>query len=303
MDTKTVYVAYFSPNGNTKNVAIKLAKLISDNTKEIDFTSPESRTKAYRFDAADLVIFACPTYAGKLPNKIMPFIKTNFTGNGAFAVPIVTFGNRAFDNSLAELCWILSDNAFSILGAGAFVTKHAFSRVLGKGRPDYKDEKLLAQLANHVKTTYLYKDKLANNVTTPDSSGYFGNSSNSCSPSTHSTSDLYCLPIPGEADAPYYTPLGIDGTPAVFLKAKPKTNEDLCDDCGICAQKCPMGSISFDDYSVVLGTCIKCHACVNHCHRGAKYFDDPAFLSHKAMLEKNYLRRADSAIFIQKHSV
>ena len=30
---------------------------------------------------------------------------------------------------------------------------------------------------------------------------------------------------------------------------------------------------------------------------GAKYFDDEAFLSHRAMLEKNYTRRADAKLF------
>jgi hypothetical protein len=31
---------------------------------------------------------------------------------------------------------------------------------------------------------------------------------------------------------------------------------------------------------------------------GAKYFDDPAFLSHKAMLERDYQRRAEAKWFV-----
>ncbi|WP_300297219.1 DUF362 domain-containing protein, partial [uncultured Intestinimonas sp.] len=97
---------------------------------------------------------------------------------------------------------------------------------------------------------------------------------------------------------PYYTPLGLDGQPAVFLKAKPKTREDLCLRCGLCARSCPMGSISREDPARVTGVCIKCQACVRRCPAGAKYFDDPAFLSHKAMLEQTYAARKEPAFFL-----
>ena len=66
----------------------------------------------------------------------------------------------------------------------------------------------------------------------------------------------------------------------------------------MCAALCPMGSISRDDPAEVTGVCIKCHACVRNCPTGAKYFDDEAFLSHKAMLERDYTRRADAKIFL-----
>ena len=96
----------------------------------------------------------------------------------------------------------------------------------------------------------------------------------------------------------YYTPLGTDGKPAVFLKAKPKTDPEKCTKCGICATVCPMGSIPKDAPDTCTGICIKCHACVRNCPTGAKYFDDEAFLSHKAMLERDYTRRADAKIFL-----
>ena len=93
--------------------------------------------------------------------------------------------------------------------------------------------------------------------------------------------------IKGDAPvAPYYIPLGEDGQPAKFLKAKPKTDLTRCDHCGKCAKVCPMGSINPDNTDEVPGICIKCQACIQYCPQGAKYFDDPRFLSHKAMLER-----------------
>ena len=58
-----------------------------------------------------------------------------------------------------------------------------------------------------------------------------------------------------------------------------------------------MGSIDPEDVSNVTGICIKCHACVRECPAGAKYFDDEAFLSHKAMLERDFTRRAETVWF------
>ena len=46
------------------------------------------------------------------------------------------------------------------------------------------------------------------------------------------------------------------------------------------------------------GLCVKCQACVRKCTVHAKYFEDGDFLSHVAMLEQNYARRADNQILL-----
>ena len=58
-----------------------------------------------------------------------------------------------------------------------------------------------------------------------------------------------------------------------------------------------MGSIDPKTMEAV-GLCIKCQACVRKCTRHAKFFEDPDFLSHVAMLEENYTRRADNQIML-----
>ena len=235
----------------------------------VDFTLPAAREETYAFTDKDLVIFGTPTYAGKVPNKLLPFVQTGFAGNGALAVPVVTFGNRSFDNSLAELCASLENAGFHTIAAGAFACQHAFSDTLAAGRPDREDMTVLAQLGAAVVT------KLGKMTEIPAP-----------------------VQVDGDADAPYYRPLGLDGEPKNFLKAKPQTDRSKCTGCGVCAALCPMGSISREDPAEVTGVCIKCHACVRNCPTGAKYFDDEAFLSHKAMLERDYTRRAEDKIFL-----
>lgn len=272
-ELNSVHAVFFSPTGGVRKLANELAKTIAQELdleiKTTDFTLPQARERNYEFSSDELVIFAAPTYAGKLPNKLLPYISTGFVGNGALAVALVAFGNRSFDNALAELVSCLENSDFSLVGAGAFANRHVFSTTLAANRPDADD---LAELAR------------------------FGSAVVGCIREERSRTQA--LEVPGDADAPYYRPVGLDGEPTVFLKAKPATDMDLCTNCGICPSICPMAAIDFEDVSQTPGTCIKCHACVRLCPFEAKYFDDPAFLSHKGMLERDYQRRAEPCWFV-----
>lgn len=272
MNINRVYAVYFSPAGATRRLVTTLAAALAESfsvpMETVDVTLPASREETRAFAEGDLVICGSPTYAGKLPNKLLPWWKDGLTGGGAMAVALVTFGNRAFDNSLAELCACLDGDGFHIVGVGAFACRHVFSDTLAEGRPDKDDFAELAKLGAAVAT----RVAKANDIPAPPA-------------------------VPGDAAAPYYVPMGLDGEPKAFLKAKPKTGGD-CINCGVCAAVCPMGSIDPADVTSVPGLCIKCHACVRECPMGAKYFDDPAFLSHRAMLERDYTRRAETKWFV-----
>lgn len=276
MKISKVKAIYISPTGNVKKAVCTIAKKIAtqlDATfEEDDFTLPAARSDVRKAAADELVVFGVPVYAGRIPNKFLPFVQELFKADGAPAVPVVCFGNRNFDNALIELRNELENNGFHTIAAAGIVTEHVFSNELAPGRPDSCDIGLLEDFA--VKAA----DKAAD-------------------------MDASLIPPPvkvrgDEPVGPYYRPLGIDGQPAVFLKAKPKTKEDICAKCGICADACPMGSISHDDPAEISGICIKCHACVKKCPQNAKYFDDPAFLSHVEMLKANYSRRSETELFL-----
>ena len=108
MRMERVQAVYWSATGNTdktvNTIAETLAEKLGVPLERRNFTRPSDRAEDLSFAEGDLVVFGMPTYAGKLPNKMLPYVQEQVQGNGALAAAVVTFGNRAYDNSLAELC-------------------------------------------------------------------------------------------------------------------------------------------------------------------------------------------------------
>ena len=277
----TIHAVYFSPTGNTKTVteraADKLAAILGLSVQNLDLTLPEARGRIYEFGEEDLVVVGTPTYAGRVPNKFLPDLQRVLRGQQTPAVGIVTFGNRSYDNSLAELLEVLETDGFRLVAGAAMVCSHVFSDLIAPDRPDGDD---LCKLD-------IWAEQAARKLSggageAPALSGGF----------------LRGLPEARHPVGPYYTPLGVDGQPAKFLKAKPVTDLTRCDRCGICANVCPMGSIPAEDPAETAGICIKCQACVRLCPQKARHIEDPAFLSHVKMLEQNYTRPAEAEFFL-----
>ena len=118
-----VYCLTYSATGTTDKVASAVAeaaaKKLGLSVESIGFTKPAQREEVRSFGEGDLVVVGTPTYAGKMPNKLLPDFQTKLVG-GAAAIAVVTFGNRSFDNSLAELNAVLTNNGFAILAEPFF---------------------------------------------------------------------------------------------------------------------------------------------------------------------------------------
>lgn len=275
MQLKRVVAVYFSGTGTTKKTVLRIAGNIAEALHipmvDAPFTLPQVREKEASFSRDDLVICGTPTYAGRVPNLLLPYLKEKLSGGGALAVPVVLFGNRSYDDALMELRNILEADGFHTVAGAAFVGEHSFSTTLGAGRPNEEDEFLMDsfsyQIVGKVKT-------LSAAPTVP-------------------------VAVGGEDPIrPYYTPRDRNSNPINILKVKPKTDAAKCDRCGWCAANCPMGSIDPADPANVTGVCIKCCACVKGCHTGAKYYDDAGYLYHKSELEEIYARPAKVELFI-----
>jgi len=272
MINRNINAVYFSATGTTEKIvchaAEKLAKTIQNQgtVTKINFTLPAFREQPASFSEADIVIMGVPVYAGRVPNVLLKYLNT-FTGNGAWAVPVVVYGNRHYDDALIELNDILETTGFKVIAGAAFIGEHSFSKILGKDRPDEKDIAIVDEFADGI------SQKIINNQPTP---------------------------VTVKGNRPYrryYVPVNAEGIPVDIRKVTPKTNND-CTDCKLCADICPMGSIDYDDVSRINGICIKCGACIKSCPAEAKYYDDEDYLRHKQELEIQFTRRSEPELFV-----
>lgn len=271
---KKIKVNYFSPTGGTLQVARRLAERLAGplqaDMEYRSYTLPHERETLPVFDKDDIILWATPVYAGRIPNKTLEYVQRALHASGNLSIALVSFGNRAYDNALAELVGLMKEGGMQPVGAAAMVTRHVFSDTLGTGRPDKNDLDALDRFAEQVAEKIL------------------------------SASNISPLTIPGEAHPEkYYTPLNTNNAPAGFLKAKPSCDTNLCSRCGKCMAVCPMGSISNDGGLPTFdGICIKCQACRRGCPSGAIAFTDPEYLSHVAMIERTFAAPKQAEFFV-----
>lgn len=265
-----IHVLYFSATGNTIRVLQTLISALPPQPVQWhSYTLPSDRTVVPRFESDDILVWGSPVYAGKLPNKLLPWLRDHLHGCGNPAVLLCTFGNRGFDHALAEMQSLALEGGFRPVAAAAMAASHAFDHRIGEGRPAEAD---LADLRRFASRLRFDAPALA--------------------------------ALPGDAEAPYYQPLRDDLQPALFLRAVPQFDAGRCHRCGACLTRCPMGSLAISDSGVAecRGICIKCMACADGCPQQAITISHPDFQAHVRMLREhcqaprpNYFSPADEA--------
>lgn len=130
------YNIYYSPTGGTKRVADILSGAICDGAKSVDLLKKD--TQGLCFERDDLCIVSVPAFGGRVPDDARKKLLT-FKANGAAAVLAAVFGNRAADDTLAELCDIAESVGFRVTAAAEAVAEHSLARMYGKGRPNGQD--------------------------------------------------------------------------------------------------------------------------------------------------------------------
>lgn len=128
------YAIYFSPTGGTKKVSDILSSCLQD-VKAVDITV---HPQPLELTAEDVCIISVPSYGGRVPAVATERLR-QLRGNGARAIAVVVFGNRAIDDTLAELKGELDDAGFVTVAAMEAVAEHSIIRAFGAGRPDAQD--------------------------------------------------------------------------------------------------------------------------------------------------------------------
>ncbi|MGN0332721.1 MAG: EFR1 family ferrodoxin [Lachnospiraceae bacterium] len=236
----SLYSIYFSPTGGTKKVMDILSDEWKENelVEEIDLSNADCDFSEYTMTKEDVCLFGVPSFGGRVPEVILNRI-AQMKNEGAMAIPVIVYGNRAYDDTMFELKEGLESNSFHVKAAIAAVAEHSIMHQFAKGRPDKKDETELREFVRKIKET-LKAEKI--------------------SLAEGSMQERKKLLVPGKKPYREY-----NGVPF-----KPKANRK-CVKCGICVEKCPVQAIPKENpVSVDEQKCISCMRCIQICPHKAR---------------------------------
>lgn len=128
---------YFSPTKTTKKITRAIAAGIGEYGL-IDLTNPFARKMRYVYGEEDVLVLGYPVYGGRVPSVIIDVL-SKLMGEGTKAVIVGVYGNRAYEDALAEAEDILTERGFNVIAAGAFIGEHSYTDKVATARPDEKD--------------------------------------------------------------------------------------------------------------------------------------------------------------------
>lgn len=232
MNIRQITTVCFSPTGQSRQAAERIAEQLPGVHETLDLTDAVSGRPDYRFTEDEAVVVAAPVYGGRIPSAAVERFR-KLKGRSTAAVLVVTYGNRAYEDALAELQDVMVEQGFRPVAAAAVVAEHNIARVYAAGRPDASDQSKLeafgrrtAEILEQVSCNYAIGE----------------------------------LTVKGNRP---YRPYGV-----IPLKIKVGSG---CSGCGLCVKKCPVQAISRTDPKVTDETsCIGCMRCVRVCPSGSR---------------------------------
>lgn len=144
----------FSPTGGTEKVADSLARSLATDgglSARIDLSDPlfGQTDTDIDIDENTLVVIAAPCYGGRIPKVAMERL-AKIRGNGAKAVVVVVYGNRAYDDALLELKDGADDAGFAVISAIAAIAEHSIMHQFATGEPGPSELDALATFAERI---------------------------------------------------------------------------------------------------------------------------------------------------------
>ncbi len=153
----SVFEIVFSPTGGTRKVSGLVAGALDNNTVTVDLTDSGLDLSAVSMTEDDVAVISVPAYAGRIPAVVADRLGM-VRGNGARAVLVCVYGNRAFEDTLVELEDVAKRAGFRVVAAVSAIAEHSVARQFAAGRPDAQDAAQLAEFAQQIQQKLLAED-------------------------------------------------------------------------------------------------------------------------------------------------
>lgn len=144
-----MYELCFSPTGGTQKAADILTAALADEVVRVDLTDSKTNFGTITLTQEDVAVIAVPSYGGRVPATAVERLAA-IQGNGTRAVLVCVYGNRAYEDTLAELQDTAKQAGFRVIGAVAAVAEHSIARQFAAGRPDEQDARQLSEFAKQI---------------------------------------------------------------------------------------------------------------------------------------------------------
>lgn len=243
MKINSATTIFFSPTGTTKKIINTVIEGIEiDNVSEINITKPIIRNAKSPIIQSDIVLIGVPVYAATIPDVIYPFLES-LKGNGKPVVLIAVYGNISEGTTLNDLNKIVEDTDFKVVAAASFIAEHSFSTNetrIAKGRPDLEDLSIAKEFGVKIKEKLQKIDDI----------------SDALIQLPKLKNPISALVLPKES--------------AKMVTYLPNVNKNLCNNCGACANLCPVNAIDKDTLEINNKRCIRCFSCVKKCPKNAR---------------------------------
>lgn len=248
----------FSPTGGTEKVTEIITKEWGMPVRKIDLSNAETDYSSLGFEKDDIAIIAVPSYGGRVPMLAVQRI-SGIHAEQTPCVIVCVYGNRAYEDTLAELQDAAEKSGFKVVAAIAAIAEHSIMHQYAAGRPDVKDKNELSRFAREI------LEKING------------------SPAGMSTPQ-----IPG--NRPYKKAGGVGLVPKV---------SDNCTNCGLCARQCPAQAISQGNPKATDSKkCISCMRCVVQCPQSARKVNGAMVSAAALAMKKACSTRKENELFI-----
>lgn len=251
---------FFSATHTTEKVVTAIAKGTGLSLTVYNCSKLYAQPEIPVFGPEELVIIGGPVYVGLVPKFFLPIVD-GLRGSGTPAVLAGVYGNRHYDDFLAELYDLVVPRGFLPVAAGAFVGEHSFSDKLATGRPGAEDlakaEKFGADIAVKLK--------------------------NQEEPA------LAAKDIAG--NRPYRVAFGKASPIAPVISSAGSCAK-------ACPSGAISPAVQQGDKNINKEKCLRCRACARACPVKAIDFEDKRFWGHTEELIKNYFAFRPVELFI-----
>ena len=174
----------FSPTGGTAAVAEELGTHLGEYVREIDLTDAHADFSRERVAEDEVAVIAAPSYGGRIPRLAAQRLE-QVRADGARAVVVSVYGNRDYEDCLAELQDIAEKGGFHVVAGVAAVAEHSIVRRYATGRPDAGDRAQLSQMGREI-AKRLRANVIPGKVTLPGKRPYKKEFSMSLAPAANS---------------------------------------------------------------------------------------------------------------------